>query len=61
MRRLVEFSVNNRVMVNLLTLFILGAGVVAYLRMHREMFPEFSRQAIKVMTEYRGASPVYVE
>ncbi|MCH7570626.1 MAG: efflux RND transporter permease subunit, partial [Deltaproteobacteria bacterium] len=61
MRRLVEFSVNNRVMVNLLTLFVLGAGVVAYLRMHREMFPEFSRQAVKVMTEYRGASPVEVE
>ncbi|MCZ6562043.1 MAG: efflux RND transporter permease subunit, partial [Deltaproteobacteria bacterium] len=61
MRRLVEFSVNNRVLVNLLTLFILGTGVVTYLRMHREMFPEFSRQAVKVMTEYRGASPVEVE
>ncbi len=61
MRRLVEFSVNNRVMVNLLTLFVLGAGVVAYLRMNREMFPEFSRLSVKVMTEYRGASPVYVE
>ena len=35
MRRLVEFSVNNRVLVNLLTLFILGAGVVTYLQMHR--------------------------
>ncbi|MEE8326774.1 MAG: efflux RND transporter permease subunit, partial [candidate division NC10 bacterium] len=61
MRRLVEFSVNNRVLVNLLTLFILGTGVVTYLRMHREMFPEFSRQAVRVISEYRGASPVEVE
>ncbi|MEE8076232.1 MAG: efflux RND transporter permease subunit [Candidatus Binatia bacterium] len=61
MKTLIEFSVHNRVLVNLLTLFVLGAGIVTYLRMHREMFPEFSRQAVKVMTEYQGASPVEVE
>ncbi|MFQ5839138.1 MAG: efflux RND transporter permease subunit [Candidatus Methylomirabilales bacterium] len=61
MKRLVEFAVQNRVLVNLLTLFVLGAGFVTYLRMHRELFPEFSRQAIQIITVYRGASPEEVE
>ena len=61
MKRLVEFSVQNRVLVNLLALFVIGAGLVGYLRIHREMFPEFSRQAIKINTEYSGASPEEVE
>lgn len=61
MRRLVEFSVQNRVLVNLLTLFVLGAGVVTYFRMHRELFPEFSRQAVQIVTTFLGASPEEVE
>ncbi|MFQ5681653.1 MAG: efflux RND transporter permease subunit [Candidatus Binatia bacterium] len=61
MRKLVEFSVRNRVLVNLLTLLILGAGLITYSRMHREMFPEFSRQAIRITTEYFAASPEEVE
>ena len=48
-------------LVNLLTLLVLGAGVVTYFGMHREMFPEFSRQAVQVITEYTGASPEEVE
>ncbi|NIO08812.1 MAG: AcrB/AcrD/AcrF family protein [Deltaproteobacteria bacterium] len=61
MKKLVEFSVENRVLVNLLTLLVLGAGIVTYFGMHREMFPEFSRQAVQVVTEYRGASPEEIE
>lgn len=61
MRRLVEFSVRNPVTVNLLTLFVLGAGTVTYFRMHRELFPEFSRQAVQIVTTFQGASPEEVE
>jgi len=61
MRRLVEFSVQNRVLVNLLTLFVIGAGFVTYFRMHRELFPEFSRQAVQIVTTFLGASPEEVE
>jgi multidrug efflux pump subunit AcrB len=60
-RRLVEFSVRNRVLVNLLTLFVLGAGLVTYFHMHRELFPEFSRQAVHIVTTFLGASPDEVE
>ncbi|MFQ5846262.1 MAG: efflux RND transporter permease subunit [Candidatus Methylomirabilales bacterium] len=61
MRRLAAFSVQNPVLVNLLTLFVLGTGLVTYFRMHRELFPEFSRQAIRVTTTYLGASSEEVE
>lgn len=61
MRRLIEFSVRNPVTVNLLTLFVLGAGIATYFRMHRELFPEFSRQAVQITTEFMGASPDEVE
>ncbi|MEE9125471.1 MAG: efflux RND transporter permease subunit [candidate division NC10 bacterium] len=61
MRRLVEFSVRNRVLVNLLTLFVLGTGLITYFRMHRELFPEFSRKAVQIVTTFLGASPEEVE
>ncbi len=61
MKKLVEFSVENRVLVNLLIVLVLGAGIVTYVGMPREMFPEFSRQAVQVITEYSGASPEGVE
>ncbi|MFQ5989375.1 MAG: efflux RND transporter permease subunit [Candidatus Methylomirabilales bacterium] len=61
MRRLVEFSVRNPVVVNLLTVFVIGAGIATYFRMHRELFPEFSRQAVQITTTFTGASPDEVE
>lgn len=61
MRRLIEFSVANRVTVNLLALLVAGLGILAYLQLNREMFPDFSRQAIRINTLYQGASPEEVE
>ncbi|MFQ5828044.1 MAG: efflux RND transporter permease subunit [Candidatus Methylomirabilia bacterium] len=61
MRAFVEFSVRNRVVVNLLMLFILGAGLMTFLSMHRELFPEFSRRAVRIETIYAGASPEEIE
>lgn len=61
MRRLIEFSVRNPVTVNLLAVFVLGAGIATYFRMHRELFPEFSRQAVQITTQFTGASPEEVE
>lgn len=61
MKKLVEFSVRNRVLVNLLTLFVLGTGLVTYFQMPRELFPEFSRQAVQIVTTFLGASPEEVE
>lgn len=61
MRRLIELSVRNPVTVNLLMLLVLGVGLTVYVQMHRELFPDFSRQAVQIVTEFAGASPEEVE
>lgn len=61
MKRLIDFSVKNPVTVNLLMLFVLGAGIAVYFQMHRELFPAFSRQAVQITTNFLGASPEEVE
>lgn len=61
MKFLIEFSVKNRVIVNLLAIVLIGTGLLTYASMHREMFPEFSRKAVRIETRYLGASPQEVE
>lgn len=61
MKKLIGFSIVNPVIVNLLVLLIVIAGVVSYLRLKRELFPDFSRRAVRIDTAYRGASPEEVE
>ena len=61
MKKLIEFSVANRVIVNLLVLLVAVIGLVVYFQVHREMFPEFSRRAVRIETAYLGSSPEEVE
>lgn len=61
MKKLVEFSIENPVVVNLLVLLLVVSGLVCYFRLHRELFPDFSRRAIQIATTYPGASPEEVE
>ena len=61
MKRVIEFSIGNPVIVNLLVLLILISGAVSFVRMKRELFPDFSRRVVQIDTTYRGASPEEVE
>ena len=61
MRALGHWSINNRVTVNLIMIFIIVAGLLTVLRMHREMFPQFALDMINVSITYPGASPEEVE
>ncbi len=61
MKKIIEFSIKNPVVVNLLVLLIVTAGVVSFLRLTRELFPDFSRRVIRIDTRYAGASPEEVE
>ena len=61
MKKLIEFSIGNPVIVNLLVLLIIISGLVSYVRLKRELFPDFSRRVIRVDTVYAGASPEEVE
>ncbi len=58
---LIRGAVKNRVAVHLSQLLLVVAGVFSYTTMTREIFPEFTRQKIRVTTIYPGASPEDVE
>ena len=60
-RAIARFSVGNSVAVNLATFSVLVAGILAFLAMPREVFPEFSLGSVTITTLYPGAAPEDVE
>lgn len=60
-RAIAKFSVGNPVAVNLAMLGVVAAGIVAYLSMPREVFPDFSMGKVEIQTLYPAASPTDVE
>ncbi len=61
MKALGKWSVEHRVTVNLLMLFIIFAGSMVVMNMRREMFPQFSLDFIDINVTYPGATPQEVE
>ena len=61
MRSVARWSVEHRVTVNLLMIFVIVVGLLALKRMKREVFPQFSLDLISVQVTYLGASPEEIE
>jgi HAE1 family hydrophobic/amphiphilic exporter-1 len=61
MKALGKWSVEHRVTVNLLMIFVIVAGMMVLLNMRREMFPQFSLDFIDINVSYPGATPQEVE
>lgn len=61
MKKLGKWSVEHRVSVNLIMVFLIVAGLFTVLDMKREMFPQFSLDMINIGVPYPGASPEEVE
>lgn len=61
MSGLIDWFVRNGVATNLFMLALLAAGIVGFLTMGQQMFPEFSLDRIEVRVIYPGASPEEVE
>ncbi|MCK5311049.1 MAG: efflux RND transporter permease subunit [Desulfobacteraceae bacterium] len=61
MKALGKWSVEHRVTVNLLMIFIIVAGVITVNNMRREMFPQFALDFIDIGVSYPGATPQEVE
>ncbi len=59
--KLAEFSVKHSLFVNLLSLFLLLAGIFALFHMQREAYPPVSFDRVVVNTVYAGAPPGEVE
>lgn len=58
---LAKFSTQNSLFVNLLSAFLIIAGLFSMFQLKREAFPEVSFDVVTVATVFRGASPDEVE
>lgn len=58
---LIYFFANNPVAANLLMAFIVILGVVSYVFIQRQMFPNFEINYIRIQASYPGASPQEIE
>jgi multidrug efflux pump subunit AcrB len=61
MKALGKWSVEHRVTVNLVMIFIIVAGLITLQNMRREMFPQFALDFIDINVVYPGATPQEVE
>jgi multidrug efflux pump subunit AcrB len=61
MKTVARWSVEHRVTVNLLMVFVIIVGLMSLIRMKREVFPYFSLDMVSVQVFYLGASPEDVE
>lgn len=61
MKAVGKWSVDHRVSVNMIMVFIIVAGLYTVLNMRREIFPQFSLDMIAITVAYPGASPEEVE
>lgn len=57
----IAWMANNPIAANLMTVFLLVAGLISVLRMKQEVFPEFTLDMVNVSVAYPGASPAEVE
>ena len=59
--KLAEFSVKNSLFVNLISIFMLVAGIFAMFNLRRDAFPQVSFDQVTVQTMYAGAPAEDVE
>lgn len=58
---MINFSIRNPLIVNLLLALVVLAGVQAWFAMPQEMFPTVEEDKIRILTEFEGAAPEEVE
>ncbi|MFA4973677.1 MAG: efflux RND transporter permease subunit [bacterium] len=61
MRKIFEFSVRQRMFINLLTVFILAWGIAAMFSVKRDIFPNVNLDLVIVNASYPGSTPHEIE
>jgi len=61
LKRIIEWSVDNRLIVLIFTAFLVAAGVVAMRQTPLEALPDLSDVQVIVQTDYDGQAPQIVE
>ncbi|HEX5034799.1 MAG TPA: efflux RND transporter permease subunit, partial [bacterium] len=59
--KLSEWSVRNSLLVNMLTVFVIFAGLLAVFANRREAFPNFSFDIVQISARYSGATASQIE
>lgn len=58
---MIDFSIRNPLIVNLLLAVIVVSGVLSWKMMPQEMFPTVETDRVRIKTVYEGASPIEIE
>ncbi|HET8707812.1 MAG TPA: efflux RND transporter permease subunit, partial [Pseudomonadales bacterium] len=61
MRSLIEWFARNHVAVNMLTLFLIVAGIISIIRTDKEVIPDIDLDWVTIAVAYPGASPTDIE
>src|SRR6516165_2935289 len=61
MKRIIEFALTRRSMVLIVLLIFLGAGILAFLRLNIEAYPDPSPPMMEIITQSPGQSAEEIE
>jgi len=61
LKKIIELSINNRFLVILFTVFIIGWGIISMMKIPLDAIPDLSDVQVIVYTEYPGQAPQVVE
>ena len=61
LKKLIEFSINKRLLLGLFFLVVIGAGVISYRQLPVDAFPDISPVMVPVFAEAHGMAPEEVE
>ena len=61
LNRIIKFSLNNRILVLLITCFLLIGGTIITFNSEVDVFPDLNAPTVTVMTEAHGYAPEEVE
>ncbi|MEE9164626.1 MAG: efflux RND transporter permease subunit, partial [Nitrospinota bacterium] len=59
--KIIEYSVNNRFIIIIATIFIIGAGIYSIINIPLDAIPDLSDVQVILFTEYAGQAPQVVE
>ena len=60
-KAIIDYSINNKFLVLILTLFVIAGGIIAMLKTSLDAIPDLSDVQVIVFTEYSGQAPQVVE
>ena len=61
MKKLIHFFASKQLIVNVITIFVIFAGITTYNSLQKQAFPNVDEGGVSIITQYPGAAPEDVE